>query len=69
MNATLDAISATVRAGDKVALSKFGTFARKQRKARDGRNPLTGAALKILAANYPSFSASSTFKDLVKGKI
>jgi DNA-binding protein HU-beta len=51
-----------------VALSKFGTFARKQRKARDGRNPLTGAALKIPAANYPSFSASSTFKDLVKGK-
>ena len=50
LNATLDAISATVRAGDKVALSKFGTFARKQRKARDGRNPLTGAALKIPAA-------------------
>lgn len=68
LNATLDAISATVRAGDKVALSKFGTFAQKQRKARDGRNPLTGAALKIPAANYPSFSASSTFKDLVKGK-
>jgi DNA-binding protein HU-beta len=68
LNATLDAIGATVRAGDKVAISKFGTFARKTRAARDGRNPMTGAALKIPAANYPTFSASSAFKDLVKGK-
>lgn len=68
LNATLDVIGATVRAGDKVALSKFGTFTRKTRAARAGRNPQTGAPLKIPASNYPSFSASSTFKDMVKGK-
>ena len=68
LTATLDAVCASVQKGDKVALSGFGTFSRKNRAARAGRNPQTGAALKIPAANYPSFSASSVFKALVKGK-
>lgn len=68
LSATLDAVCASVQKGDKVALSGFGTFARKNRAARAGRNPQTGAALKIPATNYPSFSASSVFKALVKGK-
>ncbi|OUS43248.1 bacterial DNA-binding protein-domain-containing protein [Ostreococcus tauri] len=68
LNACFDVIGATVQSGDKVAISKFGTFARKTRAARDGRNPMTGAPLKIPATDYPSFSASSTWKDAVAGK-
>ena len=68
LTATFDKIGSTVRAGDKVSISKFGTFSRKSRAAREGRNPSTGAPLKIPASNYPSFSASSASKDMVKGK-
>ena len=68
LTATFDKIGSTFRAGDKVSISKFGTFSRKSRAAREGRNPSTGAPLKIPASNYPSFSASSAFKDMVKGK-
>lgn len=66
---TLDAMTSTItsalKVGDSVSLVGFGTFAVKARAAREGRNPQTGATLKIAAANLPSFKAGKTLKDAV----
>ncbi len=61
-------IAASVAKGDKVSLTGFGTFERRNRKARMGRNPLTGESLKISAAKYPAFSAGKSFKERVHKK-
>jgi DNA-binding protein HU-beta len=58
-------IAAEVAKGEKIALTGFGTFERRQRKARQGRNPQTGATIKIAAAKYPAFAAGKSFKDRV----
>jgi DNA-binding protein HU-beta len=54
--------------GDKVTLVGFGTFERRQRKARTGRNPRTLAPLKIAAAKVPAFRAGKELKDIVNGR-
>jgi DNA-binding protein HU-beta len=61
-------IAAQVAKGDKVSLTGFGTFERRARKARTGRNPQTGASIKIAAAKYPAFAAGKAFKDRVHKK-
>ena len=66
LTATIDAIQATVKKGDKVTLIGFGTFEQRKRAARTGRNPQTGAAIKIAAKKVPAFSAGKKFKELVK---
>ncbi len=66
LDATLDIIKKTVKKGDEVKLVGFGTFAKHKRKARVGRNPQTGKAIKIPAAWYPKFRPGSDFKTLVK---
>ena len=66
VNAALGVVTASVAAGEKITLTVFGTFARKMRSARQGRNPKTGDPFKIPAAAYPSFSAGKSFKDAVK---
>ena len=62
----IDAITKTLKKGNKVALVGFGTFSISKRKARIGRNPQTGATIKIAARKVPKFSAGKTFKDAVK---
>ena len=64
--ATLETIEKTVAKGDKVTLIGFGTFESRKRAARTGRNPQTGATLKIAAKKVPAFSAGKKFKDIVK---
>ncbi len=64
--ATLETIEKTVSKGKKVTLVGFGTFESRKRAARTGRNPQTGAALKIAAKKVPAFSAGKKFKELVK---
>ena len=64
--ATLDTIQKTVSKGKKVTLVGFGTFESRKRAARTGRNPQTGAAIKIAAKKVPAFSAGKKFKELVK---
>jgi len=64
--ATLETIQKTVSKGKKVTLVGFGTFEARKRAARTGRNPQTGAALKIAAKTVPAFSAGKKFKELVK---
>ena len=66
IESTLDAITNTLKAGDKVALTGFGTFERRHRNARVGRNPQTGEEVKIPAANVPAFKAGKGLKDAVK---
>jgi DNA-binding protein HU-beta len=65
--ALIDIISATLKKGDNVALVGFGTFEVRKRAARNGRNPSTGAAIKIKASKQPAFKAGATLKATVNG--
>ena len=66
LEATMCAIQTAVAKGNKVTLVGFGTFEPRKRAARTGRNPQTGAAIKIAAKTVPAFSAGKKFKDAVK---
>ncbi|HGJ5863724.1 HU family DNA-binding protein [Arsenophonus nasoniae] len=66
LNAFIETVTETLKAGDEVQIVGFGSFQVKQRAARDGRNPKTGVTLKISAANVPSFKAGKTLKEAVK---
>ncbi len=66
LSATLETIEKKVSKGKKVTLVGFGTFESRKRAARTGRNPQTGATLKIAAKKVPAFSAGKKFKELVK---
>ncbi len=61
-------ITGEVAKGRKISLTGFGTFERRARKARQGRNPQTGETIKIAAAKYPAFVAGKAFKDRVHKK-
>ena len=61
----LKAIQDEVVAGGKVQLVGFGTFEAVERAARDGRNPLTGEAMKIAASKAPKFKAGKALKDML----
>ena len=65
-DALLSGIAEHVAAGERVTFQGFGTFERVARAAREGRNPSTGAALKIPATNAPKFKAGAAFKQAVK---
>jgi len=66
LDAFTDAVQATLKKGKKVTLVGFGTFSVSKRKARKGRNPRTGAAIKIAATKVPKFTAGKTLKSAVK---
>ena len=65
--AVIGAIEDALTAGEKVQLIGFGTFEVKERAACTGRNPATGATIKIAASKYPAFSAGKALKDKVNG--
>lgn len=60
-------IAKSVRKGDPVTLTGFGTFEQRKRGARTFRNPQTGAPVKAKAAKVPAFRAGATLKSTVKG--
>lgn len=66
VSATLDAIVAALKGGDKVQLVGFGSFEVKARAARAGRNPKTKAAITIPASKVPAFKAGKAFKDAIQ---
>ena len=68
LNATIEAISASLKKGDKVQLVGFGSFEVRKRAARKGRNPQTGAEIKIPASKAPVFKAGKALKDVVNHK-
>ena len=65
VDAAIDAIKGALAKGEKVSLIGFGSFSVKKRKARTGRNPQTGKAIKIKAKKVPVFSAGKGLKDAV----
>jgi len=65
LDAMVDTITESLRKGDPVALVGFGTFSVKDRAARQGRNPQTGATIQIPAARVPGFKAGKGLKEAV----
>ena len=68
LGALIHTVTGALAKGDKVTLVGFGTFERRNRKARTGRNPRTLAPLRIAAARVPAFRAGKELKDIVNGR-
>ena len=68
VKAFVDVVTAELKKGGKVQLVGFGTFEVSERAAREGRNPQTGAPMKIAASKAPKFSAGKALKDAVNAK-
>ena len=66
VNAFIDAIADALTRGEKVTVTGFGTFEVRDRAARMGRNPQTGAPLHIPATKTPAFKAGKGLKDAVR---
>ena len=65
LNAFIDSVGTSLKAGNEVKLVGFGTFSVTQRAAREGRNPRTGEAIKIAASKAPKFQAGAVLKKTV----
>ena len=65
LESMIGAVKTTLKKGGSVSLVGFGTFAVGKRAARSGRNPRTGATIKIKAAKIPKFRAGKALKDFV----
>jgi DNA-binding protein HU-beta len=61
----LDEIKTALQNGEKVQLIPFGSFLVRNRKAREGRNPATGASIKIPARRVPAFTPGKGLRDAV----
>jgi DNA-binding protein HU-beta len=66
LNSCIDCIKGALKGGEKVTLVGFGTFSVAQRKARKGRNPQTGKAIKIKARKVPKFVPGTALKEAVQ---
>ena len=67
LSAAIETIVETVASGEKVTLVGFGSFEKRDRQAREGRNPKTGETMTIAATSVPAFSAGKLFKEKVAG--
>lgn len=65
LKAFTEIVTDELKKGEKVALIGFGTFETTERPAREGRNPLTGAPMKIAACKAPKFKAGKALKDAI----
>ncbi|MEB3328629.1 MAG: HU family DNA-binding protein [Candidatus Sericytochromatia bacterium] len=65
IEAAIAAIAAALTKGDRVTLVGFGTFVVKERAAREGRNPRTGAVLTIAARKAPAFIAGKALREVI----
>lgn len=68
VNTVFDEIKVSLKKGKKVQLIGFGSFLVRKRKARTGRNPLTGENIKIAAKKVPAFQPGAELKKIVNGK-
>ena len=68
LNSTIEEVQKQVKKGERVSLPGFGTFERRARNARTGRNPRTGEEIKIKATKVPAFKPGAEFKRLVSGR-
>jgi len=65
VDAVIEVIKKALKKGDTITLVGFGTFSVRKRAARQGRNPQTGATIKIKASKTPAFKAGKALKDAV----
>ncbi len=65
VGAFISTVTDELKKGEKIALIGFGTFETRQRAAREGKNPQTGAAIKIPASVVPAFKAGKALKDAI----
>ncbi|MGE3066378.1 MAG: HU family DNA-binding protein [Hyphomicrobiaceae bacterium] len=65
VEAVLEHIKKSMKKGEEVRIPDFGTFKVAKRKAREGRNPATGATIKIPASRVPKFSPSKGLKEMM----
>ena len=65
LEATFEVITKALKKGERVPVAGFGTFNVSKRKAREGRNPQTGATVKIPARKAVSFKAGTALKEAV----
>lgn len=65
VDALINSIGSSLKKGNEVRLVGFGTFLVQKRKATTGRNPRTGATIKIPASNQPKFRAGKALKEAV----
>ena len=68
IDSLINTVQKTLKKGDDVAITGFGKFSVAKRGARTGRNPATGATIKIKAFKAPKFTAGATLKATVSGK-
>jgi DNA-binding protein HU-beta len=66
LKALTESVSASLKKGEKVVITGFGTFEVRHRVARQGKNPRTGAAIQVPAQNTPAFRAGKLLKAAVK---
>ena len=66
LEALIGAVRTSLKKGDSVTITGFGTFTATKRAARTGRNPRTGAAIKIKAAKVPKFKPGKALRDALK---
>ena len=65
LDAFVGTVTSAMQAGDSISLVGFGTFSVRDRAARAGRNPRTGATIQIAASKNPAFKAGKALKDAV----
>jgi len=65
VDAVVSAVTQALKARDQITLVGFGTFLVRERAARSGRNPRTGATIEIAASSMPVFKAGKALKDAV----
>jgi DNA-binding protein HU-beta len=66
LKAFTESVTVSLKKGEKVVITGFGTFELRHRVARQGKNPRTGAAIKVPAQNTPAFKAGKLLKAAVK---
>lgn len=67
LDAVIDTVYANVAKGERVALTGFGVFEKRERAARMARNPATGAAVRVKKTAVPAFRAGAEFKAITSG--
>jgi DNA-binding protein HU-beta len=67
LDAVIDTIYHTVSKGERVVLTGFGVFEKRDRKARTARNPATGATVRVKKTSVPAFKAGAEFKAITSG--
>lgn len=66
LNAFVETVADELKKGEKIQLVGFGTFEVRERAAREGVNPQTGAKIEIAASKNPVFKAGKALKDAIK---